>query len=207
MNTDLIVMMKKKIRNQAETLLPTDWGTFVLSAYTDDKGDPMPHLTLKHPELDLKKPVVVRVHSECLTGDVFHSLKCDCGQQLDTAMQIIAEQKGILIYLRQEGRGIGIINKIKAYRHQEDGLDTIEANEALGLKADYRDYSIAAEILKSLSIEDIKLLTNNPEKIDDLVKNGITISARIPLIISPNDINRGYLDTKESSMGHMLSTD
>lgn len=207
MNTELRAMTKKTISNQAETLLPTDWGTFVLSAYTDDKGDPMPHLTLKHPNIDIDSPVVVRVHSECLTGDVFHSLKCDCGQQLNAAMKIIAKEKGILIYLRQEGRGIGIINKIKAYRHQEDGMDTIEANEALGLKVDYRDYSIAASILKSLSIDKIKLLTNNPEKIDDLVKNGITVASRLPLIISPNDINRGYLDTKKASMGHLLSTD
>lgn len=201
------LMTKKKILNQAETLLPTDWGTFILSAYTDDKGDPMPHLTLRHPELNPADTIVVRVHSECITGDVFHSLKCDCGQQLNAAMKIIALEKGILIYLRQEGRGIGIINKIKAYQHQENGLDTIKANEALGLKSDYRDYSIAAEILSGLGISRVKLLTNNPEKIDDLNKNHIDVVARIPLIIEPNEENRDYLKTKEASMGHLFTND
>ena len=201
------LMTKKKILNQAETLLPTDWGTFILSAYTDDKGDPMPHLTLRHPELNPADTIVVRVHSECITGDVFHSLKCDCGQQLNAAMKIIALEKGILIYLRQEGRGIGIINKIKAYQHQENGLDTIKANEALGLKSDYRDYSIAAEILSGLGISRVKLLTNNPEKIDDLNKSHIDVVARIPLIIEPNEENRDYLKTKEASMGHLFTND
>lgn len=198
-------MAKKNILNQAETMLPTEWGNFIFSAFTDDKGDPMPQLALRHPELDPSKPVFVRVHSECITGDVFHSLKCDCGQQLSAAMNIIAKEKGILIYLRQEGRGIGIINKIKAYKHQEDGMDTIEANEALGLKADYRDYHIAAQILNSLNIRHIHLLTNNPDKIEDLSKNNIHIIERIPLVISPNELNKDYLKTKEEAMGHFLS--
>lgn len=198
-------MSKKNILNQAEAILPTEWGTFILSAFTDDKGDPMPQLALRHPDMDVSQPVMVRVHSECITGDVFHSMKCDCGQQLSAAMHIIAKEKGILIYLRQEGRGIGIINKIKAYKHQEAGLDTIEANEALGLKADYRDYQVAAQILNSLNIHHIHLLTNNPDKIEDLSKNDIDIVTRVPLVILPNELNKDYLKTKEVAMGHLLS--
>ena len=137
---------------QAEAKLPTEWGVFSISAHTDDTGDYTPHFALKHPELDISSPVYVRVHSECITGDIFHSQKCDCGQQLAKSMKIIAEKKGVLIYLRQEGRGIGIINKLKAYKHQEDGLDTIEANKALGLAPDYRVYDVAAAILKSMNI-------------------------------------------------------
>ena len=192
------------ILNQAETILPTEWGEFIFSAFTDDKGDYLPHLCLRHPEMDLNQPVWVRIHSECITGDVFHSLKCDCGEQLNSAMKILSEKKGILIYLRQEGRGIGIINKIKAYQHQEKGLNTIEANEALGLKADYRDYSAASQIMKSLGITKINLITNNPEKIKDLRKNDIEIVSRVPLIIEPNERNRDYLHTKKTSLGHFL---
>ncbi len=197
-------MMDKKVINQAETLLPTEWGEFKFSAFTDDKGDPMPHLALYHPDIDLDNPVTTRVHSECLTGDIFHSLKCDCGQQLDASMKIIAREKGILIYLRQEGRGIGIINKILAYKHQEQGMDTIEANQALGLAIDDRDYSVAAHILKSLGIKSVNLITNNPEKINGLKHNSIKVNRRVPLIIKPNKTNQGYLDTKAKSMGHLL---
>ncbi len=199
------VTKSEQLINQAETLLPTEWGDFVLSAFTDHQGDPMPHLSLKHPDMDPSQPVVTRVHSECLTGDIFHSLKCDCGQQLMSSLKIINKHKGILIYLRQEGRGIGIINKILAYRHQEKGLDTIEANEAIGLEADYRDYKVAARILKSFGIDQIKLLTNNPDKISNLTENGITVVDRLPLIIKPNDTNKSYLKTKEESMGHLLN--
>ena len=191
--------------NQAETLLPTEWGDFILSAFTDHQGDPMPHLSMRHPEMDSSQPVVARVHSECLTGDIFHSLKCDCGEQLAVSMKIINKHKGLLIYLRQEGRGIGIINKIRAYRHQEKGLDTIEANEALGLEAEYRDFKVAAKILNSFGIEKIRLLTNNPLKINNLSENGIDVVDRLPLIIEPNDANKSYLKTKEKSMGHLLN--
>lgn len=194
----------RQVLNQAETRLPTDWGAFILSAFTDDKGDYMPHLCLRHPEMDSKGPVAVRIHSECITGDIFHSQKCDCGQQLDAAMKLVAKNKGALIYLRQEGRGIGIINKIRAYQHQEEGMDTIEANEALGLKADYRQYGVAAHIIKHLGISTIDLITNNPEKIEDLKNNGIEIRQRIPLVIEPNEINKNYLETKKKSMGHFL---
>ena len=192
---------------QAETILPTEWGEFIFAAYADDKRDYMPHLTLRHPDLDTTESVYVRIHSECITGDIFHSMKCDCGQQLDAAMKILQEKKGILIYLRQEGRGIGIINKIKAYNHQEKGLDTVEANEALGLKSDYRKYDLAAEIFQSMGINRVNLITNNPDKIDALNKNGIIVESRIPLQVTPNEKNREYLRTKKQSMGHLFNTD
>ena len=195
----------KSIINQAETLLPTEWGDLILSAFADKDGDPMPHLSLRHPDLDINQAVVTRVHSECLTGDIFHSQKCDCGEQLLQSMKVIHEQKGILIYLRQEGRGIGIINKIKAYRHQEQGLDTIEANEVLGFETDYRNYTIAADILKSFDISKIKLLTNNPDKINKLDDSGIEVVDRLPLEIEPNNVNRSYLETKADAMGHLLN--
>ncbi len=195
----------KDITTQAEAHLPTDWGTLIISAHTDDRGDYTPHLVLRHPDLDTNQPVLVRIHSECITGDVFHSQKCDCGQQLSESMKIVAQGNGVLVYLRQEGRGIGIINKLKAYKHQEDGLDTVAANEALGLESDYRKYDVAAEILKSLSISKVKLITNNPEKISSLKDHGIEVTQRIPLIIPPTESNAEYLKTKENIMGHLLS--
>jgi len=192
--------------NQAEALLPTEWGEFLITAHTDDSGDYTPHLVLRHPDMDLTESVYTRVHSECITGDIFHSQKCDCGEQLHKAMEMIAKHKGVLIYMRQEGRGIGIINKLKAYKHQERGLDTIQANEALGLDADYREYDDAAKILKGLGITKINLITNNPDKIDDLSSRGIEVTSRIPVIIPASESSEGYLKTKEQSMGHLLST-
>ncbi len=194
-------------KQQAEALLPTEWGDFVISAHTDDMGDYTPHIVLKHPALDEETAVYLRVHSECITGDIFHSQKCDCGEQLQESMKILAEQKGILIYLRQEGRGIGIINKLKAYKHQEKGLDTIQANEALGLASDYREYDVAAAILKSLKIEQVRLITNNPDKVSGLSTFGIEVIERIPLIIAPTKNSAGYLRTKQEEMGHLLSSD
>lgn len=201
-------MKEKKgtdIRSQVEALLPTEWGVLSISAHTDDKGDYTPHLVLKHPELDIDQPVLVRIHSECITGEVFHSQKCDCGPQLHQSLKAISQSKGVLIYLRQEGRGIGIINKLRAYKHQEEGLDTVQANEALGLRSDYRKYDVAAEILKSMGISSVKLLTNNPEKISSLNQHGIEVIERLPLIIEPNDNSASYLKTKAKVMGHMLS--
>lgn len=194
----------KDITSQAEALLPTEWGDLLISAHTDDKGDYTPHLVLRHPEIDLEKSVLVRIHSECITGEVFHSQKCDCGPQLAESIKIIAEKKGILIYLRQEGRGIGIINKLRAYKHQEDGMDTIQANEALGLESDYRKYDVAATILKSLEINKVRLITNNPDKISSLNEHGIAVTERIPLIIAPNENSANYLKTKKDLMGHLL---
>ncbi|MEL6123433.1 MAG: GTP cyclohydrolase II [Bacteroidota bacterium] len=199
--------MKKTgpVTNQAEALLPTEWGFFKITAHTDHDGDYSPHIALRHPDMDPSEPVHTRIHSECLTGDIFHSQKCDCGEQLAKSMQLIADQKGILIYMRQEGRGIGIINKIKAYRHQEDGLDTIQANKALGLEADYRRYDEAASILSDLGITRIKLITNNPLKIDGLNLNGIEVVERVPMIIPGGKWSKDYLNTKKVSMGHLLS--
>lgn len=196
---------EKDIRSQAEALIPTNWGDLIISAHTDDKGDYTPHLVLRHPDIDNSSSVHVRIHSECITGDVFHSQKCDCGAQLEESIKLISKEKGVLIYLRQEGRGIGIINKLKAYKHQEDGMDTIQANEALGLKPDYRKYDVAAEILRSLEIDQVKLITNNPEKISSLNQHGIKVVERIPLIITPTKSNAEYLKTKEDAMGHLLS--
>jgi len=194
----------KDITSQAEALLPTEWGNLLISAHTDNKGDYTPHIVLRHPDLNLDTTVLVRIHSECITGEVFHSQKCDCGPQLAESMKIIAEQKGVLVYLRQEGRGIGIINKLRAYKHQEEGMNTIQANEALGLESDYRRYDVAADILKSMSISKVKLITNNPDKISSLNKHGIEVIERIPLIIAPNANSADYLKTKKDQMGHLL---
>jgi len=189
---------------QAEALLPTEWGDFLITAHADDKGDYTPHMVLRHPDLNPNEAVHVRVHSECITGDIFHSMKCDCGKQLQESMKMISQHKGLLIYLRQEGRGIGIINKLKAYKHQERGLDTIQANVALGLEPD-REYDVAIAILRDLGISAIKLITNNPDKLSGLNKQGITVAERIPLIIPPTLNSAGYLETKEKMMGHLLS--
>lgn len=189
---------------QAEALIPTEWGSFYMSAYSKEHFDYSPHIVLRHPDLENDKPVHVRVHSECLTGDIFHSQKCDCGQQLQESMNLIAKHKGLMIYLRQEGRGIGIINKLKAYKYQEKGMDTIEANEALGFESDYRKYKLAASILKTIGITRINLITNNPAKISGLRQEDIEIVERIPIVITSNSNNEGYLKTKEDKMGHLL---
>ncbi len=197
--------MDQEAKQQAEALLPTSWGNFIIAAHSDDSGDYTPHLVLRHPDVDPELPVLVRIHSECITGDIFHSKKCDCGEQLHKSMEYLAADKGILIYLRQEGRGIGIINKLKAYRHQENGLDTIQANKALGLESDYRKYDIAGSILKSLHIKRVRLITNNPDKLTGLSESGIEVVERVPLIIQPTRESQGYLKTKEDMMGHLLS--
>lgn len=194
-------------KQQAEAVLPTEYGTFIVTAHADNSGAYSPHIVLRHPDMDIHQSVYVRVHSECVTGDIFHSQKCDCGQQLAASMKMIADNKGLIVYLRQEGRGIGIINKLKAYRHQEAGMDTIEANHALGLASDYRVYQDAALILQHLGIRSIKLITNNPKKIEDLEKYGITVHERIPVIIPAHKDNFNYLKTKEESMGHLLNLD
>lgn len=195
-----------KVRMSVKTHLPTAYGDFTLAAYTDLSSDE-PHLALFTGDIpgDKARPVLTRIHSECMTGDVFGSLRCDCGSQLHTALRMIAsEGRGVLIYMRQEGRGIGLTNKLKAYRLQDEGYDTVDANLKLGFPPDLRDYRVAAAILKDLGIDSIRLLTNNPDKISDIEKYGIHVAERVPLITGRNSINSRYLNTKREKMGHMI---
>ncbi|MBK7343303.1 MAG: GTP cyclohydrolase II [Saprospiraceae bacterium] len=192
------------MERQADVMIPTRWGNFKMIAYADHDSEKMPHLAMVHEDFSLEQPVLVRIHSEGRTGDVWGSRRCDCGEQLDKAMEIAALHGGVVVYLRQEGRGIGIINKIKAYRLQDAGLNTIDANIHLGFEADERSYETAVMILKDLGISRIRLLTNNPEKIDALTIQGIEVIERIPLIIQPQSGNAGYLRAKQDHMGHML---
>ncbi|HCO19752.1 MAG: GTP cyclohydrolase II [Cloacibacterium normanense] len=189
---------------QAESLVPTDFGNFRVMAFSDSEKDWMPHIALVAENTDFSKPINVRFHSECITGEVFHSKKCECGQQLDAAMKFIQENGGIIVYLRQEGRNIGIINKLKAYALQEKGLDTVQANLQLGLPADDRDFNVAIEILKLLDVKEINLLTNNPDKIKFVENSEILLNKRIPLQMEANENSKEYLKTKKEYFGHLL---
>lgn len=195
------------IKIQAEANVPTDYGNFRMIAFSEKENDWMPQIVLVAENTDFSKPINVRFHSECITGEVFHSKKCECGQQLDAALKYTHENGGIIIYLRQEGRNIGIINKLKAYALQEKGFDTVEANLQLGLPADDRDFNVAIEILKILGIEKINLLTNNPEKIKYVENSEITLNQRIPLQIKANENSKDYLKTKKEYFGHLLDDD
>ncbi|MCK6456944.1 MAG: GTP cyclohydrolase II [Phycisphaerae bacterium] len=202
------------VQRLEEVDLKTRWGEFHLIAYrTPTERDPQLALTVggigardalgRVPTID--EPVLVRVHSECLTGDVFGSMRCECGEQLHDAMRILQEAgRGVLVYLRQEGRGIGLINKLRAYRLQDTGLDTVEANERLGLPADKRDYGVGAQILRDLGIRRIRVLTNNPKKVSRLEVYGLEVVEQRPIEIEPNDVNRRYLETKRTKLGHTL---
>lgn len=192
------------VKRQAESNVPTDYGTFKMIAFSENENDWTPQVALVAENTDFSKPVNVRFHSECLTGEVFHSKKCECGQQLETAMKYMQEHGGIIVYLRQEGRNIGIINKLKAYALQEKGLDTVEANLKLGLPADDRDFSVAIDILKELGVKEINLLTNNPEKIKAVEESSIILNHRVPLQIAANENSEGYLKTKKEYFGHLL---
>ena len=192
------------LKLQAETTMPTDFGNFKLLAFSEKEEDWMPHLALIAEGTELDTVTNIRIHSECITGEIFHSRKCECGQQLDAAMKYISENGGIILYLRQEGRNIGIINKIKAYQLQELGLDTVEANLQLGLPADDRDFNVAIEILNILGVKKINLLTNNPEKLSFVQNSNIQLVKRIPLNIKANHINKSYLEVKKSYFGHQL---
>jgi GTP cyclohydrolase II len=198
-------MTKMPLKRQADAMLPTRWGNFRMIAYARRSDDPLPHLAMVHENFDVQKqPILVRVHSECMTGDVFHSHRCDCGEQLDYALRMAAERGGVVVYLRQEGRGIGLINKLKAYQLQDKGLNTAEANLKLGFKADGRTYEDAKTILEDLGIQKITLLTNNPLKINYLEKEGIEIVARESIIIESREENEFYLHTKRDLMGHLF---
>ena len=198
---------EKLIQRVAEASLPTRYGDFLSIAYKS-AIDPDEHVALVKGDLDSDQPVLVRVHSECLTGDVFHSLRCDCGEQIDLAMKAIAnEGRGVFLYMRQEGRGIGLHNKIRAYALQDQGLDTVEANEALGFESDIRDYGIGAQILADLGVRNIRLLTNNPRKVIGLEGYGLQVVETVPILAKPNPRNAKYLETKRKKMGHLLKLD
>lgn len=173
-------------------------------SFGDSTDHPMPHLALIAKNTNLEKAVLVRVHSECMTGDTFGSKRCDCGEQLDTAMQMAADRGGIIVYLRQEGRGIGLTNKLKTYNLQDQGLNTIDANTHLGFVADARQYNIAIEILQDLGVKQIELLTNNPLKIKALENSPVKVVKRLPLHVKPQQDNANYLQTKKDLMGHLL---
>lgn len=187
----------------AEAVLPTRYGTFRAFAIRDAKG--AEHIVLIRGEVQGKEGVLVRVHSECLTGDVFGSEKCDCGSQLDLALRAIAREAcGMVCYLRQEGRGIGLTHKIRAYALQEQGLDTVEANVALGLPIDAREYRIVAELLRSFDVRSIRLMTNNPDKVQQLKACGIRIAEQVALRVTPTAHSKSYLETKRVKLGHTL---
>lgn len=192
------------VHRRATAKLPTYFGEFTVIAYDNDIDDNQ-HIALVRGDINPEEPTLVRVHSECVTGDVFHSLRCDCGDQLEAAMARVEEEgKGVILYMHQEGRGIGLVNKIRAYELQDQGADTVEANEALGFKADLRDYGIGAQILHDLGIRQMRLMTNNPKKIIGLEGYGLQVVERVALEIPPNRVNRNYLKTKCLKMGHIL---
>ena len=189
---------------QAQSNIPTDFGMFTVYAFSEHEEDWNPHLVWVAENTDFSKTVNVRFHSECITGEIFHSKKCECGQQLDAAMKYMSENGGMIIYLRQEGRNIGIINKLRAYALQEKGFDTVEANLKLGLPADGRNFDVAVDMLKLLNVKEINLLTNNPDKLKSLENSGIILNHRVPLEIESNDVNESYLSKKKDYFGHLL---
>jgi len=205
---DLIEYRMRKesfVRKVVEASIPTAHaGLFKVIVYENDLEDHQ-HIALIKGEIDAEKPILVRVHSECLTGDIFHSLRCDCGDQLAKAMEMMEKEgSGVLLYVRQEGRGIGLVNKLKAYVLQDKGYDTVEANEKLGFKADLRDYGIGAQVLADLGVKKMRLITNNPKKIVGLEGYGLSIVEQVPIEIAANDFNRCYLECKRLKMGHFL---
>jgi 3,4-dihydroxy 2-butanone 4-phosphate synthase/GTP cyclohydrolase II len=198
------VKTESLVEREQEVFLPTHWGDFKLIAYTQ-KDTNLTHLVLKKGEWEKDEPILCRVHSSCATGDIFGSCKCDCGDQLHTAMKMIEQEgKGLVVYMSQEGRGIGLVNKLKAYHLQEQGMDTVDANLALGFKADERDYGVGAQILRDMNATNLRLMSNNPKKRNGLEGYGIKITENVPLVINPNKHNEKYLDTKRVRMGHVL---
>ncbi len=195
---------EKLIRRVAQTELPSKYGEFTLIAY-EDRVTHEVHLALVKGDVSHGGPVLVRVHSQCLTGEVLGSLRCDCGQQLELAMRMVEEEgRGVVLYMRQEGRGIGLLNKLCAYELQDQGLDTVEANQRLGFAPDLRDYGIGAQILADLGIREMRLLTNNPRKVVGLEGHGLRVVERVPLVVPVNERNINYLKTKQEKLGHIL---
>ena len=192
-----------KIERKTKVKFPTRFGEFILYSY-EENGKIHIALVRGNPK---KSNILVRVHSECFTGDTLHSSRCDCGKQLEKSMEMIGKQGGVLLYLRQEGRGIGLLNKLKAYELQDQGMDTVEANEKLGFKADMRDYTIGAKILADLGITTMRLLTNNPKKIEGLENYGLKIIERVPVIIKATNTNKKYLQTKKEKLGHIIDSE
>ncbi len=201
------MVREKLVQRIVQTHLPTKYGDFDLVMYRSET-DRKEHIALVKGSIDPNKSTLVRVHSECLTGDLFGSLRCDCNEQLLTALTMVERAgQGVVLYMRQEGRGIGLLNKLKAYKLQDEGLDTVEANEKLGFRPDLRDYGIGAQILRDLGVGKISLLTNNPKKVVGLSGYGLTIVERIPLEMNPNDVNKKYLQTKRDKLGHLILVD
>lgn len=196
-------MSELKLQSQAN--IPTDHGIFEMRAYAHSGKEKMPHLALVHPDTDMTQVIDVRIHSECMTGDVFGSRRCECGEQLQASMSIIGEQGGVLVYLRQEGRGIGLIEKLHAYVKQDEGYDTAEANSVLGHNIDARSYEDALTILMDIGVKRIRLLTNNPDKVSAFDQSTIEVVERSPLEITPKTENLKYLETKKHTFGHLLS--
>lgn len=193
-----------QLQRVAQANLPTQWGNFSLVGF-EELATGQDHVALVHGDISGSQPVLARIHSECLTGDALFSLRCDCGFQLHAALkQIAAEGRGVLLYHRQEGRNIGLLNKIRAYALQDKGFDTVEANHQLGFAADERDFTLCADMFRLLEVEKIRLLTNNPAKVEILTQAGINIVERVPLIVGRNPDNEYYLDTKAQRMGHLL---
>lgn len=204
---DYRIRHEQLVEVAAKSSIPmSDYGDFEMTVFTNKLDDAEHFSLVKKPEISNKLPLV-RIHSECITGDVFGSCKCDCGAQLKHSLALIAKEGGVLLYLRQEGRGIGLANKLKAYALQDQGYDTVDANLKLGLPADGRDYAVAFQILKHFGINALRLLTNNPKKIESLEKYGLFISERIPLTVAPSHANRDYLKTKQVKLGHLLALD